>query len=106
TEHETARTGLGEAPPQRRGRRALPARALTHRAAPPGRLRASASSGAFSPRSDVPAARSLHGWKRVLALYGSGLDFEPGPPPPEITSAAVASSMPRGQRRFNGSATL
>ena len=49
--------------------------------------------------SEVPA--------RVMPpLYGNGLDFWPGPPVPLRTSAAVTSSTPRGQRRFNGSATL
>jgi hypothetical protein len=50
-QHATARAGLGEAAPQRRGRHALPARALTQSSLIAPSSRASASSGAFSPRN-------------------------------------------------------
>ena len=49
--HATARAGLGEAAPQRRGRHALPARALTQSSPMAASSPASASSGEFSPRN-------------------------------------------------------
>ena len=50
-QHATPRAGLGEAAPQRRGRHALPARALTPSSPIAPSSLASASSGEFSPRN-------------------------------------------------------
>ena len=70
-QHATARAGLGEATPQRRGRHALPARALTQSSPLAPSSRAGASSGAFFPRN---TAYPLHDRRQHVRLHHGLLD--------------------------------
>ena len=79
-QHATARAGLGEAAPQRRGRHALPARALTQSSPIAPSSRASASSGAFSPRNTaypLHEPRLEHDRLSGAASRVSGVDNPP-----------------------------
>ena len=73
-----------------------------------------ATIGNSQPLITSNKARAKYGlWSRRSSIHAAshpgkvtrGRDFEPGAPLLVRMSAAVTSSMPRGQRRFSGSAT-